>query len=60
MSSLSFTPKATAEENKAEGDRWLLKAISLENEKKSPKMVDMALERAAAFENAWYDMVHKK
>ena len=60
MSSLSFTPKATAQENKDEADRWLLKAISLENEKKSAKMVEMALDRACAFENAWYDLARKK
>jgi len=49
---MGFQPKATKEENVAAANDWLGKAIRLEGEGKSEKMVDMALGRACEFEDA--------
>lgn len=48
MADIQF--KASRTENIGEARRWLEKAIAMEKEGKSVKMIDMALDRACAFE----------
>lgn len=45
-------PKADCQ---SEANRWLDKAVAMETEGKSTKMVDMAFDKALAYENAAFD-----
>lgn len=51
-----FTPAATAQENYTNAYSWLEKAIRMEGEGKPAGLVSKALDRACAYENAWYSM----
>jgi hypothetical protein len=48
----SFKPDATEQLNREAADRWLDKAIGMENEGKPKGLVDKALDRACDYETA--------
>ena len=48
----NFKPMPTKAENLSEAARWLDKAVKLEDDGKTAKMVDLAFAKAVAFENA--------
>lgn len=52
MSAMKFTPKPTKAENIEAAKHWLQKAIDLEQDKKSEGIVNKALDRAIAYEDA--------
>ena len=50
--SKNFVAAPTPEENRAKALHWLEKALNLEAEGRSAKMIDMALNKACDYENA--------
>jgi hypothetical protein len=49
---MTFTPEKTSEANREKANNWLDKAVRLEADGKSKKMVAMALDRACEYEDA--------